>query len=167
MKSVGELMFTIDVSGSIRLRNLTNPARDIKPVAERIVDMLDHVGASEVWHEQDIVRFKRGLFSRGGWSGSWNILVPFDSGSLRIETEDTALRVRYRFSTVRMMLIITGMMAVLFALGLQHKINHPTDWQVTLKFAGIGWLWLFGMNYLIGMIRVPLWLKRGLRNAAI
>ncbi len=157
-------MFPIDVSGSIRLRDLANPSNSIKPVADRIVAMLDEAGASEVWLEQNVVRFKRGLFGGGVWSTGWNILAPFDSGTIRLDTEDTSLRVRYRWSTIRMMLIVTGLMAVVLVPSVQHNVKHPVDWQLAIKFAGLGWLWLFGMNYLIGMIRVPLWIKRELKE---
>ena len=159
-------MFPIDVAGSIRLRNLTNPSRDIEPVAERIADMLDEAGASEVWLEQDAVRFKRGLLAGSVWSSSWNILVPFDSGSLRIETEDTSLRVHYRWSMLRLMLIVTALMVVVFALGIQHHIKRPIDRQAAINIAENGRQKQNRKKNLTGMIRVPLWLKRGLKDVA-
>ena len=158
-------MFPIDISGSIHLRGLSNPTHSVKPVTERIVDVLDEAGASEVWTEGDTVRFKRGFFA-GGPGGRWNILVQFNSGTLRIETEDTALRVHYRLSTVQLLLVISGMMAVLFGIALYGSLKHGGDWHSAAKIAGIGWLWLFGMNYITGATRIPFWLKRELKNIA-
>jgi hypothetical protein len=158
-------MFPLDISGSIRLRDLGNPVRFSKPVTERIVDMLDEAGASEVWLEGDAVHFKSGLFS-GGSRGNWNILGPFNSGTIRTEIEDTSLRVRYRLSTLHMFLTITAMLGALFGIVISSSIAHGGDWQSLARVCGFGWLWLFGMNYLTGMIRIPYWLRRGLRNIA-
>jgi hypothetical protein len=158
-------MFPIDVSGSIRLRDLGNPMPFVKPVAERIVDMLDEACASEVWRDGNTVRFKR-AFLASGPGGNWNILVPFNSGTLRIEIEDMSLRVCYRLSTLRMMLVVTGLVTILFGFVIFSNVKHEGDWRSAAMIAGFGWLWLFGMNYLTGMIRIPFWLKRGLKNTA-
>ena len=158
-------MFPIDASGSIRLGGLGNPMPFVKPVTERIVDMLDERGASEVWTEGNTVHFRRALFA-GGPGGNLNILLPFNSGAFSVEMEDLSLRVRYRLSTLRLMLIVTGMVTILFGFMISSNLKGGENWQSAAGVAGIGWLWLFGMNYLTGMIRIPFWLKRGLNNTA-
>jgi hypothetical protein len=154
-------MFPVSVSGSIRVRNLGNPAPFVKPATERIVDMLDAAYASDVWPEDAEVRFKTAFFGRGS---NWNILAPFNSGTLTIEPEDTSLRVRYRLSTVRMLLFVTAAVGLISAIPAWQELSRGEGLQKAAEIFSAGWLWLFGMNYLIGMIRIPIWLKRGLRN---
>jgi hypothetical protein len=131
--------------------------------AERIADMLDETADTGARVEGTEVVF--GPVALSGM-GRGNILVPFDSGRFSVEVEGEALRVRYRLSTVRLMLIVTGVLAafgVLFILG---KTLRHEDWHDAVRFFAFGWPWLFGMNYLTGAVRIPLWLKRGLRDLA-
>ncbi len=101
-------------------------------------------------------------FFAGRPGGNWNILVPFNSGTFRVEAEDTSARVHYRLSTVRILVAITAVLGLLLGIMIAGSFRH--DWLSAAKMLGLGWLWLFGMNYLIGTIRIPIWLKRGLRK---
>jgi|SRR5580698_4430020 hypothetical protein len=158
-------MFPINISGSIRLRGLGNPAPFIKSVRERLVDMLDAAGAAEVSSEDDAVRFKTAFFP-GGPGGNWNILAPFNAGTLQIEAEDMSLRVHYRMSTVRMLLAITGILTLLTSAWIIANLSSAGTWLEAVKIASLAWLWMFGLNYIIAMIRTPLWLKRELKGVA-
>ncbi|GEM_PF-4362165 len=156
-------MFPIDISGSIRLRDLGNPASFVTRVSERLVDMLDEAGVTEVWPGEDTVRFKTASFWTGGRGG---ILAYFDAGTLRIETEDTSLRIRYRLSTVRMLFVITALSIVFFGFLALSDAGRGSDWRDAVMTAGFGWLWVFGLNYVFGMIRFPLRLERELQDVA-
>jgi hypothetical protein len=139
-------LFPFTVSGSVRIaaeKSLVNlPAA----VAVRIEEMLDSVDATSVTINGPNVRFTTRLF-RLVWN--WNILVPFDRGDICVEAKANFLTVRYRLSTGRMLLIVTTMIL---------RQNGP--------FLAVAWIWLFGMNYLIGAIRFPMWLRSGLRNGS-
>ncbi len=140
----GKTMFPIDVSGSIRLRDLGNPAPFVKPVVDRIVDMLDTAGAAEVWPEGDVVRFKTAFFA-GGPGGNWNILLPFNSGTFRIEAEDTSMRVHLPGS-VPCAYSLRSLQCSVLLLGIMIAGDFKHDWFSAAKILGFGWLWLFGMN---------------------
>ena len=148
-------MFPIDISGSIRLRDLGNPTPYAARVRERLVDLLDEANACDVAAEGDAVRFRIAFYSG---AGRYHPLAPIDRGTFAIEIEDTALRIRYRLSTLRLLILITAALAVLFGLAMSDK-RAPGAW-----FAGLAWLWVFGLNYLFAAIRIPFWLKRRLES---
>jgi len=121
--------------------------------------MLDDALASNVSIEGKIVRFTVALWRP---TGNWNLLVPFNAGELEIETAIDGVWVRYKFSTVRMLLVVTAKVGGLLALVVAFNRDMMNNLQTIATIFGFGWFWLFGMNYLTGMIRVPLWLRRGL-----
>lgn len=145
----GRLFFPFGLSGSIRLRNIPSPDSLVKPAIDRIEDMLDDAGATFVDCEGSEVQFKAGLF-RQVWN--WNILVPFGSGRIRIETHASSLLLKYRLSTIEMLVAVIAMLGLVWLIAPKLPFSD-------LVFI---WLWLFGMNYLIAAVRFPLWLQRGL-----
>lgn len=153
-------MFPIGISGSIRLSEPGNPTPYVMPVRERLVDLLDEISAYDVVAEGDTVRFRLAFF---GGAGRYHPLAPVDRGTFQIEIEDTALRVRYRLSTLRFLLAITGLLAVFFGFVFFENATHMSR-QTLMIGVGFGWLWLFGMNYLISAIRLPFWLRRKLKD---
>ena len=122
--------------------------------------MLEAAHATDVFVEGGEVRFTSSLFSPG-WN--WAILVPFEKGTISTIPAGKSVRVIYRLSTMRMLLIVT---VAMLALGATVFFGSSKNQPPLLLFA-IGWLWLFGMNYLIAAIRVPIWLKLGLRAAKL
>jgi hypothetical protein len=150
-------VFPISINGSIRLRDLGNPTPYAARVRERLADLLDGANAYDVAAEGDAVRFRIAFF---GGAGRYHALAPIDHGTFAIEIEDTALRIRYRLSTLRLMIVISAALALLFGLAMSDK-HAPGFW-----FAGLGWLWVFGLNYLFAAIRIPFWLKRELKGVA-
>ena len=87
------------------------------------------------------------------------MLTFFDAGLLRVESEGTGQRISYSLRTVRSMLIVTAMVAIPTTLV---AFNDRKSANTALLIFVLGWLWLFGVNYLIAMFRFPSWLKRGL-----
>ncbi|HEX4862007.1 MAG TPA: hypothetical protein VFV07_12275 [Rhizomicrobium sp.] len=150
-------MFPISLNGSIRLHDLGNPTPYAARVRERLVDLLDEANAYDVAEEGDAVRFKIAFFGGGG---RYHPLAPIDRGRFEIEIEDTALRIRYRLSTLRLMVVLTAALAVLFGLAMSDKAV-PNAW-----FPAFAWLWVFGLSYLVAAIRIPFWLKRRLESIA-
>jgi len=153
-------MFPVSLSGSVRIANAHARAQ---AAAARIVDMLDEKADTGARAQGSEVVFERvPLF---GMSRT-NILGPFNAGSFQVETEDTALRVRYRLSTMRLLLFVTGAVGAIAGFDAWIRLAHHEDWREAVWVFAAGWLWLFGMNYVIAAIRIPLWLKRELRNLA-
>jgi len=155
-------MFPVSVTGSIRLKLGAPPSdRTVKAVVDRIVDMLDAASATEAWTENNQVRFKVSIF-RLIWN--WNILVPFNAGRFVVVPEDLSLVVRYSLSVLRMFLFVTLILAALLVFFFWQSTDRMEALRTDLPGLGLAWLWLFGVNYLITMIRMPLWLRRGLRR---
>jgi hypothetical protein len=156
------MVFPVSIGGSIRLRRLPATEDAVERVISRIETLLDDASASSVVTEGSCVAFTAGLFGRGMWN--WNILLPFGSGRLWVERRKASLTVKYRFSTVQMLLIVTAMMALVVLLAFPAQPDPGKALAKTLNFAAIGWLWLFGANYLVAMARVPIWLRLGLQK---
>ena len=120
--------------------------------------MLRGASADSVSIDAAEVRFTAGIF-RIVWN--WNILVPFGSGSIAVVSHGAEFLVSYRLSTVQMLVTVTGMICLM---GLMIFSETMNAWYEILLVLGGGWLWLFGMNYLIAIVRFPAWLRRGLKK---
>lgn len=154
-------MFPVSLEGSVHFAPGVRLNADTKKaVVNRIVDMLDEADASSVTTEGYLVRFTVDLRRP---VGNWNILVPFNGGTIAVEAETERVRVRYDLNTKRILIFVTGAVA---ALGAFMVFAHPEKYGplTVLPYLIPGWLWLFGMNYVTSMIRVPRWLRRGLRD---
>ena len=110
---------------------------------EKIAQWLEQSGAT-VDIARDEVRFERPFFT----SGQRRTTAIFDSGTLRLETEDLALRVRYEMSTKRFMAMVTGLVALMMAFA----AGQGMALRDAAALFPIGWLWLFGMNYLFAWV---------------
>ncbi len=155
---MGVTVFPVSVSGVVRVQGV---GADVHATAERIADMLDEAAQTEAKVEGNEVRFKKVVMTGGS---SWKILVPFNGGRFQVELEGMSIRVRYSLSTVHMLLIVTVLMGALAAWVGWTERTHGADGHVAAEMFVGGWLWLFGMNYLTAVIRIPLWLKRGLKK---
>ena len=149
-------MFPFSVAGSVRFRRGTSSrSGTIAAVTGRIVGMLEDASADDVRVDGGTVIFDVGWW-RPTWS--WNILAPFNGGTLSVEVETNRVRVFYRFRTTRVLAIATVLAATLTGFIALHNQYHFAATMFCLSF-----LWLFGSNFLIAKIRVPIWLWRHLR----
>lgn len=85
-----------------------------------------------------------------------NLLVPVESGAISAEVDGAAIRISYRLRTVRFCVIVTAM--ALFAAMAVYSGDHNL-----IRAAGMGllaWLWLFGANYLVTLVRFRWFVKR-------
>jgi hypothetical protein len=146
--------FPLGIKGTIRLRVDYPPADIVSRAVRHIESMLEAAAASSVETNGAEVTFTARMF-RG--VSNWNVLIAFGSGQIHVEPDVNGFIVRYELSTTRMFLIVTGMMAIasLFAISKVFSVG----------FVAFGWAWLFGANYVMAMIRFPLWLKGGLWEA--
>jgi hypothetical protein len=154
-------MFPVSVSGAVKLRKRENPGMLVAPIAVQLENLLEKAQASDWTVEGSEIRFTVALLRRG--TGRGNILEPFESGRFEIVPQDDHVLVRYRMNMLRTLGIVTAMICVL-VLFVWHGRSIAAAFGEIWPFALGGWLWLFGVGYLIAMIRVPLWLKRGLHD---
>ena len=89
-----------------------------------------------------------------------NLLVPIESGAIRAEVEGDAIRLSYCLRTVRLCVIAAAM-------ALACAVFAGSAGFDTVHSVGIGllaWLWLFGGNYLIALVRFRWFVKRCVRE---
>jgi hypothetical protein len=116
-------------------------------------EVLLKVDAREVRAYWDRVEFKGGMFRL---VSSWNVLVPFGSGTVTIHPD--IRQVRYRLSYLQLVFVATiaaGIMS-LFVLS-------SVGWQPLLVIP-IVWLWLVGGNLIIGVPRFERFIRRALAD---
>jgi hypothetical protein len=122
-------------------------------------------------HSDSVRVVEQTVFSRpriGAWffsyGGSWHPMVPFDNITLTISGTSSVACVGYILSTRRMLWIVLCMIAVVIIFGAasfqQETFVDTVAGQI--KFAAVMFFWLFGMNYLLGMVRGPKWLQNEL-----
>ena len=152
------MIFPLGMNGSIRLKIAHYSPSLTSTVNSRIEQMLDDADASSASLDGDKVCFTSGFFRP---VGSWNILGPFGSGKIWAEMKGVdTLVVRYRLSTVQLFVTVTGVLGALAIFLL--FVSGSSEPGKTLQSLGIGWAWLFGANYVTGLIRFPSWLRRGI-----
>jgi hypothetical protein len=114
---------------------------------------LERVRASTIAREGAWVLFYVRFF-RLVWNT--NLLCPIDSGAINAEVDGDAIKVSYRLRTIRLCIMTTGMALGAVAVTLSGSLDF-------MKAGGIGllaWLWLFGGNYLIALVRFR-WFVKG------
>jgi hypothetical protein len=139
--------FPVSVAGSISLPiDRSQPIRH-EEFLSLIEAILDSKNANDVRRDGDTIWFRLPFLNRG-WS--WDIMIPYDSGRFDVDYGPNAIIVRYDLRVVRMLAITTTIAVVVGLLAL----NAPV--------AVFAWAWLFGMNYVIAVVRMPGWLRRNL-----
>ena len=89
--------------------------------------------------------------------GSWNVLVPFESGDLIVDAD--ARQIRYSLSIRQLVLFGTATVAVMSAFMLMSPVWQP------LLFMPVMWLWLVGGNVAIGIYRFERFVGRAVASA--
>jgi hypothetical protein len=123
-----------------------------------LVAGLQRVRASTIDHEDSQVSFTSNLFR---FVMNTNLLVSIEGGTIDAELADGSITFTYSLGTVRIFIIATAM-ALLFT-GLTHSARFDLDAAAGIGF--MAWLWLFGGNYLITLVRFRWFVKRCVREA--
>jgi len=112
----------------------------VQDVAQEVL----RVRGSDVERDGESVSFRGGFFRS---PGSWRLFSTIDRGIIRI-TAGSPGSVDYSFST-RLFLIMTSV-ALLIMSG--SMVFHDPKFAASFLF--FGWLWAFGMNYVIARFRL-------------
>ena len=126
---------------------------DTTRLPSHLADCLRNVQASTVEIQGDRVVFTRRM-SR--FVSNWNVLAPFESGELTIDGRE----VRYGINFRQLILLGTMMVGVATIFMLNTPVHPP------LFLLPLMWLWLVGVNLLIGIIRFERFLDRALTSAS-
>ncbi len=89
-----------------------------------------------------------------------NLLCPIDSGAINAEVDGDAIKISYRLHTVRLCVIVTGMALAAVAFSLSGSVDLVTAAGVGL----LAWLWLFGANYLVALVRFRWFVRECVRD---
>lgn len=145
-------MFPISFEGQIELLDFS--PEQIDAVAGRVASALVRVRARNVCCDGNVVTFHGGMFRL---VSSWNILAPVSHGTIEVHGGSPS-NVTYKLVCVEMLVVTTLMVAIA---GFAIPSKAPTLFR--LGAPALLWLWLFGMNYLVAMYRLPAFLRRAVR----
>jgi hypothetical protein len=132
---------------------------EAEPLLDAIQEALRHEKASSITRVEDGVAFHVDMFR---FVPSWNILTPFDGGAVWVHARRDSVDVEYEVSLRRLFWITTIMVPLFFGTFLVAVSHFPT--VAALPIVGAGWLWIYGGNALIGLLRFRSFLRRALRD---
>lgn len=135
-------MFPTSFEGTIEMRALESTEVDL--VLNQIEQALKAERATAISRTGNTVSFRAGLFRLVMRE---NVLAQVGKGEIEVLPGSPGT-VKYRFSSVQMLLITTLMAGFMGIVA-----RSPVGFAVT-------WLWLFGMNYLIGAFRLPRFVRK-------
>lgn len=143
-------MFPTGFKGEIE----TPPLRpqDVDDVLASIEEALVGAKAADITRVGNTISFRGGLFRFV--IGNWNVLHPVGHGEIEVVPGSPGA-VRYDLSCVQMLVVATLMVGWL-TVSMSSR-GHVTLGTVLIPL--IGWLWLFGMNYLIAAVRLPAFVR--------
>lgn len=104
------------------------------------------------WQLHFTVRFFR-------WVERSNLLGPVERGELWLEPSHSNLVVFYRLQFTRLLMLISAGLCI----PLGFLLYQGASIRIVPWFLAIGWLWLFGVNVAITLIRFPRWIRRTLK----
>jgi hypothetical protein len=137
------------IRGSITIPADAN-AIDLPALARAVRRRLEDRSAKDVSLDANGLRFYGpSLFGAGS---NWNVLLPIDSGELLFDADPAGIQLRYRLGYTRL-LVAGAIMASLMgaAVGVMGPSSvGPSPFAITM----IVFLWLFGMNFLVSVVRV-------------
>jgi hypothetical protein len=141
-------MFPVAIVGSLELAPIS--AGQVPDVVRALMTALNSARASDVSSAENKVKFRAGVFRLVSNS---NVLVPVGSGEIEVHFGSPG-RVRYRFSCVQM-LVIVSVMALLLACLIPTTESSPLRIGAPVAV----WLFLFGINYVIALRRLPAFIR--------
>lgn len=141
-------MFPTSIKGQFERSMLQS--EDINLTLSRVEQELVAVRASDVLRTGNKITFRGGIFR---FVSNWNILVPIGYGEIEI----LPASVKYEFSCAQMLVLTTLMAGVM---GMFMLSSVPVFSTFSLVAPLLMWLWLFGMNYLIAVVRLPAFVRK-------
>ena len=118
----------------------------------------------------DIVRHNNQLSFTGrilNFGSNWNILTQIDKGFIKVSPSADGIVILYKIS-FRVLLVLVSLLLVV-GLGSIFASKGGAVFSLTGKIAVsiVAWLWLFGMNWLIAVIRFPAFIERVVKQTRI
>ena len=147
------ITFPLTIDGTMRIAIPKGLSAPQEAALAGLAAGLERVRASTIAREGSWVLFYVRLF-RLVWNT--NLLIPVESGAINVELDGGAIKVSYRLRTVRFCVIGTGMALCAAVVVYSGRL----DFMRAAWIGVLAWLWLFGGNYLIALIRFR-WFVKG------
>jgi hypothetical protein len=141
---------SLTANGSIYFGEETDPDK----LVSHLADCLHQESADEVNVDGNRIAYKAGMFRM---VGSWNPLVPFESGELAVDLANRQVHYRVSF---RQLVVVSTVVVSLFA-GL---LSFSLVWQ-PLIFMPLMWLWIIGGNLAIGAVKFQRFVRRSIESS--
>lgn len=142
--------FPFSNSGTIEV--ISHEAASLQPIVSAIENAIRDSKPTSLSVKDGVLSFRAGVFR---FVNNWNDLVSIGSGEIRLSQRGERVLIHYRISFVQMFIIVSVMVGLIFGFVA----------QAPLGFIVVGWLWLFGGNYLITLYRFPRFLRAAAEKA--
>jgi len=147
--------FPISLAGVVAVSGLT-----VDETIARLERALAGAGATALRRESNGLQFGGTAFRL---VSNWNVLVPISTGIIEVRSRNDGIIVWYRLRFTWVLVAVTLLVTGLFA-PIAVASNAPMAGR--LIFPVVGWLWLFGGNFVLTRWRFPRFLTRSLLHAA-
>ena len=144
----GEMMWNLPVEADVQTEQVK--------ILDAIVEELKAQKATSFSVIGNRVVFKGGPFR---FVSGWNVLFSISSGYIEASPAKGGLLVSYYLSFGQL-LIVASVLCFIFGLDLLRDKSLPMIGKLVLPFLAL--LFLFGMNYLLTVIRFPSFLRQSL-----
>ena len=145
--------FAVENSDNFQQQFLTKMAQELELVKAHNIVRLDNQ-----------LSFTGRILSFGS---NWNVLTQIDKGYIEVSPSADGIVILYKIS-FRVLLILVSLLLVI-GLGSIFASKGGAVFSLTGKIAIsiVAWLWLFGMNWLIAVIRFPAFIERVAKQTRI
>ena len=140
---------------------IVNPSQDdYEGLCIEIEEILDKLKANNI----EIINNRKVTFTGGifRFVWNWNPLIPIDKGILKVGKKNDEALILYKISFVQMFLFCFLM--VYGFMGWPMIIGGYKNFIESLPILSIGFLWLFGGNFLFGSIVFPSKIKKAINT---
>jgi hypothetical protein len=142
--------FPFSNSGTIEV--ISHEAASIQPIVLAIENAIRDSKPTSLRLNDGVLTYRAGVFR---FVNNWNHLVSIGSGEIRFSQQGELVLIHYRISFVQMFIIVSVMVGLVFGFVAQAPLGSIV----------LGWLWLFGGNYLITLYRFPRFLRAAAEKA--
>jgi hypothetical protein len=150
--------FPISLSGTIRTSVVHQGDASFEYVLDALKNALHSQGSVKISRDAQSLSFRPGFFRSRN-----NVLAVIDRGRLSVLEDKGQIEVRYVIGFHRALILVTAMVLVGFAPWL---LFGKLPFMTGLLYVCMIWLWLFGANYLISLVRFPRFLRTSIRAAS-
>lgn len=127
-------IFPLGLAGTVRVPRAAAAQGNVEPAVHRIMGMLKEMQMTSIANNGNEIDFTAPLFQPGS---NWHTIIQFGSGRISVEPRDGELAIKYRLSSVKMLIGI-GLMVGALGLFSVAAGNSHFDRELLVSLS-IGW----------------------------